>query len=82
MARPSAMVAAYVEAGFRKIHLDASMGCAGEPAALADADHRRARRRARRGRRGSRGRRRAAGLHHRHRGAGSGRRAQALDHLR
>ena len=25
------MVAAYVEAGFTKIHLDASMGCAGEP---------------------------------------------------
>lgn len=31
------MVAAYVEAGFRKIHLDASMGCAGEPLALDDA---------------------------------------------
>ena len=31
------MVAAYVEAGFPKIHLDTSMGCAGEPAALADA---------------------------------------------
>lgn len=30
------MVAAYVAAGFRKIHLDASMGCAGEPAALDD----------------------------------------------
>lgn len=32
-----AMVAAYVKAGFRKIHLDCSMGCAGEPAALDDA---------------------------------------------
>ena len=37
LARAEAMVAAYVEAGFRKIHLDTSMGCAGEPAALADA---------------------------------------------
>ncbi|MGP3699530.1 D-tagatose-bisphosphate aldolase, class II, non-catalytic subunit [Rhodobacter sp. NSM] len=36
MAEACAMVAAYVEAGFRKIHLDASMGCAGEPAALDD----------------------------------------------
>lgn len=32
-----AMVASYVAAGFRKIHLDASMGCAGEPLALDDA---------------------------------------------
>ncbi len=31
-----AMVADYVRAGFTKIHLDASMGCAGEPAALGD----------------------------------------------
>ena len=31
------MVAAYVAAGFRKIHLDCSMGCAGEPEALDDA---------------------------------------------
>lgn len=30
------MVTAYVWAGFSKIHLDASMGCAGEPAALDD----------------------------------------------
>ncbi|MGO6684042.1 class II D-tagatose-bisphosphate aldolase non-catalytic subunit, partial [Rhizobium leguminosarum] len=30
------MVAAYVDAGFRKIHLDASMGCKGEPVALDD----------------------------------------------
>ncbi|MDB5524295.1 MAG: kbaZ [Rhizobium sp.] len=37
MAKAEDMVAAYVEAGFRKIHLDASMGCAGEPAALGDA---------------------------------------------
>lgn len=37
MAKAEAMVAAYVEAGFRKIHLDCSMGCKGEPEALADA---------------------------------------------
>jgi D-tagatose-1,6-bisphosphate aldolase subunit GatZ/KbaZ len=36
MARAEAMVAAYVEAGFEKLHLDTSMGCAGEPAALDD----------------------------------------------
>jgi D-tagatose 6-phosphate 4-epimerase len=30
------MVAAFIKAGFRKIHLDASMGCKGEPAALDD----------------------------------------------
>ncbi|WP_412065817.1 D-tagatose-bisphosphate aldolase, class II, non-catalytic subunit [Rhizobium sp. SYY.PMSO] len=36
MAKAEAMIAAYVEAGFEKIHLDTSMGCAGEPAALAD----------------------------------------------
>jgi D-tagatose-1,6-bisphosphate aldolase subunit GatZ/KbaZ len=36
MARAEAMVAAYVEAGFEKLHLDTSMGCAGEPLALAD----------------------------------------------
>ena len=36
MAKAEAMVAAYIKAGFTKIHLDASMGCAGEPAALDD----------------------------------------------
>ncbi len=36
MARAEAMVIAYVEAGFEKLHLDTSMGCAGEPVALAD----------------------------------------------
>jgi D-tagatose-1,6-bisphosphate aldolase subunit GatZ/KbaZ len=30
------MIAAYVDAGYRKIHLDTSMGCAGESPALAD----------------------------------------------
>jgi D-tagatose-1,6-bisphosphate aldolase subunit GatZ/KbaZ len=36
LAEAEKMVAAYVAAGFRKIHLDASMGCLGEPAALDD----------------------------------------------
>lgn len=36
MAKAEAMIAAYSEAGFTKLHLDASMGCAGEPAALSD----------------------------------------------
>ncbi|MFB2553533.1 D-tagatose-bisphosphate aldolase, class II, non-catalytic subunit [Ensifer soli] len=36
MAEAETMMAAYVEAGFRKIHLDASMGCQGEPDALDD----------------------------------------------
>lgn len=36
MAEAEAMIAAFVAAGFRKLHLDASMGCKGEPAALDD----------------------------------------------
>ncbi|MDO3434990.1 D-tagatose-bisphosphate aldolase, class II, non-catalytic subunit [Rhizobium sp. CBN3] len=36
LGKAEAMVEAYVRAGFGKIHLDASMGCAGEPAALDD----------------------------------------------
>ncbi|NSZ85496.1 D-tagatose-bisphosphate aldolase, class II, non-catalytic subunit [Agrobacterium tumefaciens] len=36
LTKAATMVEAYVTAGFRKIHLDASMGCAGEPAALDD----------------------------------------------
>lgn len=36
MAEAEKMVAAYVAAGFRKIHLDASMGVLGEPEALDD----------------------------------------------
>ncbi len=36
MTEAEKMVAAYIEAGFSKIHLDASMGCAGEPEALDD----------------------------------------------
>ncbi|WP_323989846.1 D-tagatose-bisphosphate aldolase, class II, non-catalytic subunit [Nguyenibacter sp. L1] len=37
MARAGDMIAAYVRAGFRKLHLDASMGCRGEPPHLPDA---------------------------------------------
>ena len=37
MAKSEAMVAAFVAAGFNKLHLDPSMGCAGEPEALDDA---------------------------------------------
>lgn len=37
MARAEVMVSAYAAAGFTKLHLDTSMGCAGEPVALADA---------------------------------------------
>lgn len=36
MEKAGDMVEAYIEAGFTKIHLDASMGCAGEPPALDD----------------------------------------------
>lgn len=35
--RAEAMVAAYVAAGFRKLHLDTSMPCAGDPIALPEA---------------------------------------------
>ena len=34
MQRAKAMIEAYARAGFTKLHLDTSMGCAGEPAAL------------------------------------------------
>jgi len=37
LARAAAMVGEYVSAGFRKIHLDCSMACRGDPRALADA---------------------------------------------
>lgn len=36
MAKADAMIAAFAAAGFTKLHLDTSMGCKGEPAALAD----------------------------------------------
>ena len=38
MDRAEAMVAAYVEAGFRKIHLDCSMACHGDPDPLPEAE--------------------------------------------
>lgn len=36
MVEAEAMIGAYVKAGFTKIHLDCSEGCAGEPATLSD----------------------------------------------
>lgn len=36
MDKAEAMIRAYVAAGFTKLHLDCSMGCAGEPVALGD----------------------------------------------
>lgn len=36
MGKAETMIAAFSEAGFSKLHLDASMGCKGEPAALSD----------------------------------------------
>src|ERR1700728_1945622 len=36
MQRAKTMIEAYARAGFAKLHLDTSMGCAGEPIALAD----------------------------------------------
>ncbi|MGH8336538.1 MAG: class II D-tagatose-bisphosphate aldolase non-catalytic subunit, partial [Gammaproteobacteria bacterium] len=36
LAKAAVMVAEYVTAGFRKIHLDCSMACAGDPRALSD----------------------------------------------
>jgi D-tagatose-1,6-bisphosphate aldolase subunit GatZ/KbaZ len=38
MAKAEVMVAAYVSAGFRKIHLDCSMSCAGDPSPLPEAE--------------------------------------------
>ena len=37
MNKAEAMIVAYARAGFTKLHLDTSMGCAGEPVALDDA---------------------------------------------
>lgn len=36
MGKAEVMIVAFAEAGFTKLHLDTSMGCAGEPVALAD----------------------------------------------
>lgn len=38
MAKAETMIRAYAAAGFAKLHLDCSMGCAGEPVALDDAE--------------------------------------------
>lgn len=38
LVRAETMIAAYVNAGFSKLHLDTSMGCAGETAALPDTE--------------------------------------------
>lgn len=38
MDKADAMIRAYAAAGFTKLHLDCSMGCAGEPAALKDTE--------------------------------------------
>ena len=38
MAKSEQLIADYVAAGFRKIHLDCSMSCAGDPAPLCDAE--------------------------------------------
>ncbi|UTW12127.1 D-tagatose-bisphosphate aldolase, class II, non-catalytic subunit [Marinobacterium rhizophilum] len=38
MDKARAMIRSYAAAGFTKLHLDCSMGCAGEPVALSDAD--------------------------------------------
>ena len=38
MEKADVMIAAFAAAGFTKLHLDCSMGCAGEPVALADAE--------------------------------------------
>ncbi len=38
MEKAEAMISAYAGAGFSKLHLDTSMGCRDEPAALADAE--------------------------------------------
>jgi len=38
MGKAEAMIAAFSEAGFTKLHLDTSMGCQGEPVALSDAE--------------------------------------------
>jgi D-tagatose-1,6-bisphosphate aldolase subunit GatZ/KbaZ len=37
MAKSEQLIADYIEAGFRKMHLDCSMPCAGDPMALSDA---------------------------------------------
>jgi D-tagatose-bisphosphate aldolase class II non-catalytic subunit len=75
MAQSEAMVAAFVAAGFTKIHLDPSMGCAGEPEALDDAlTAERAVRLARVAEATAKRRESCASLYHWHGGAAPGRR--------
>ena len=78
MAKAEVLIAAYVEAGYSKIHLDCSMSCADDPAVLDDevvAESRRPPDAGRR-RRGTPSRHRGADVRHRHRGAGARRRAR------
>ena len=71
------MVAAYVEAGFTKIHLDTSMACSGDPVPLPEATiAARAARLAAVAERAAASARRRSSLRHRHRGADPGRRAR------
>ncbi len=75
--RREMMIAAFVEAGFTKLHLDSLDGLRRRARGAARRHHRRTRRAPCRGRRGSReGRAFDAGLHRRHRGPGAGRRAR------
>ena len=74
MDKAEALVRSYAAAGFGKLHLDASMACAGDPEPAAGGADRQPGGAAVPGRRG--GGARPAGLRHRHRGAGAGRRAR------
>ncbi len=74
MAKAETLVRSYVEAGFTKIHLDASMACAGDPDPLPpELIAARAAQLAR----AAEVRRWPAGLRHRHRGAGPRRSARS-----
>ncbi len=75
MQRAELMVAAFIEAGFEKIHLDTSMGCAGEPVALDDELTAAQAARLCESRRASNpaARPTCAGIHRRHRGSAAGR---------
>ena len=76
MALAETLIDDYVRAGFRKIHLDCSMSCAGDPAPLGMPRLPSVRRACARWRSGPGAeRRRSAGLCDRHRSAGAGRRA-------
>ena len=74
MAKAETLVRSYAEAGFAKIHLDASMACAGDPDPLPAGADRAARHSA--GPRLPRPRASGPRLRRRHRSAGAGRRAR------